>query len=185
MRLCARALCTRRIHVSDGAQVVSPSGHDALTVPCKQDVIVPPNARCTARHLEVLARRSQHRGAPAVQTWESELLRSLACLQCRVMPCITGAAGAQQFRRPVQQEHWACLGCLRACVAGPAPDGAPDGTFRSIALDWDMISKIRARASVRLIELYTATAAQHSLRPSCDHEVVGTPSSYVHGPTPV
>ena len=32
------------------AQVVSPSGHDALTVPYKQEVTVPPDARCTARH---------------------------------------------------------------------------------------------------------------------------------------
>ena len=70
--------------------------------------------------LEVLARRSQHRGAPVVQTRESELLSTLTGLQCRVMPCITGAAGAQQFRRAVQQEHWTCLGCLRACAAGPA-----------------------------------------------------------------
>ena len=136
------ALCTLCIDVCSGAQVVSPSGHDALTVPCKQEVTVPPDARCTARNLEVLARRSQHRGAPAVRTWESELLSSLACLQCRVMPCITGAAGAQRFRRPVQQEHWTCLGCLRACAAGPAPEGAPGGTFRSISQDWDMNSKI-------------------------------------------
>ena len=50
------ALCTLCIDVCSGAQVVSPSGHDALTVPCKQVVTVPPDARCTARHLEVLAR---------------------------------------------------------------------------------------------------------------------------------
>ena len=142
--------------------MVGPSGYDVLTVPCKQEVTVPPDARCTARHLEVLARRSQHRGAPAVQTWESELLSSLACLQCRVMPCITGAAGAQQFRRPVQQEHWTCLGCLRACAPGPAPDGAPDGTFRSIAQDCDMISKIRARHALRRNELFHASAKPSS-----------------------
>ena len=86
--------------------------------------------------LEVLARRSQHRGAPVVQTRESELLSSLTSLQCRVMPCITGAAGAQQFSRPVQQEHWTCLGCLRACAAGPGPEGAPGGTFEDTVLDW-------------------------------------------------
>ena len=162
MRVCARALCTLCIHVSDGAQVAGPSGHDALTIPCKQEVTFPPDARCTARHLEVLARRSQHRGAPAVQARQSELLSTLAGLQCRVMPCITGAAGAQQFRRPVQQEHWTCLGCLRACVAGPAPDGAPDGTFRSIAQDCDMISKIRARHRERRNELFHASAKPSS-----------------------
>ena len=114
--------------------MAGPSGHDALTVPCKQEVTVPPDARCTARHLEVLARRSQHRGAPAVRTWESELLSSLACLQCRVMPFITGAAGAQRFRRPAQQEHWACLGCLRACAAGPAQRGLQAARLRSLCL---------------------------------------------------
>ena len=128
---------------------------------------------CGAQHatLEVLARRSQHRGAPVVQTRESELLSSLTSLQCRVMPCITGPAGAQQFRRAVQQEHWTCLGCLRACAAGPAPDGAPGGTFGSISQDWDMISKIRARPPVRRNELYTATAAQTSVGQALDAEV--------------
>ena len=92
--------------------------------------------------LEVLARRSQHRGAPVVQTRESELLSSLTSLQCRVMPCITGAAGAQQFRRAVQQEHWTCLGCLRACAAGPAPEGAPGGTFKFTEADCVGVSKI-------------------------------------------
>ena len=142
--------------------MVGPSGYDVLTVPCKQEVTVPPDARCTARHLEVLARRSQHRGAPAVQARQSELLSTLAGLQCRVMPCITGAAGAQQFRRPVQQEHWTCLGCLRACAPGPAPDGAPDGTFRSIAQDCDMISKIRAHHPLRSNELFHASAKPSS-----------------------
>ena len=52
----ARALCALCIHVSDGSQVVSPSGYDAMTVPCKQEVIVPREARGTARHLQVLAR---------------------------------------------------------------------------------------------------------------------------------
>ena len=48
------ALCTLCIDLFSGAQVVSPSGHDVLTVPCKQAVTVPPDARCTARHLQVL-----------------------------------------------------------------------------------------------------------------------------------
>ena len=43
------ALCTLCIDVPK-SQVVSPSGHDALTVRCKQEVTVPPDARCTARH---------------------------------------------------------------------------------------------------------------------------------------
>ena len=121
--------------------------------------------------LEVLARRSQHRGAPVVQTRESELLSSLTSLQCRVMPCITGAAGAQQFRRPVQQEHRTCLGCLRACAAGPAPEGAPGGTFGSTMQDWDMISKIRARQSTRNFELSPATAAETSVGQVLDAQV--------------
>ena len=122
--------------------------------------------------LEVLARRSQHRGAPVVQTRESELLSSLTSLQCRVMPCITGPAGAQQFRRAVQQEHWTCLGCLRACAAGPAPEGAPGGTFGSISQDWDMISKIRARHLMRRNELSSATPVRTSAGQDCDREVV-------------
>ena len=106
-----------------------------------------------------------------VQTRESELLSSLTSLQCRVMPCITGAAGAQQFRRPVQQELWTCLGCLRACAAGRPPEGAPGGTFGSIPQDWDMISKIRARQSTRLYELSSATAAQTCVGQALDAEV--------------
>ena len=69
-----------------------------------------------------------------VQTRESELLSSLTIPQCRAMPCITGAAGAQRFRRPVQQEHWACLGCLRACAAGPAQRGLQAARLRSLCL---------------------------------------------------
>ena len=48
-----------------------------------------------------------------------------------------------------------------------------------------MISKIRARGYPRLIELYTATALQHSLRPSCDHELVLTKASYDQRVNPV
>ena len=152
----ARALCALCIHVSDGSQVVSPSGYDAMTVPCKQEVIVPREARGTARHLEVLARRSQHRGAPAVRTWESELLSSLACLQCRVMPCITGAAGAQRFRRPVQQEHWTCPGGLRACAAGPAQRVLQAARLRSLcltALELGDATYISARAATSSLQL--------------------------------
>ena len=48
--VCARALCTLCIDLCSGAQVVSPSGHDEMTVPCKQEATVPPDARCAARH---------------------------------------------------------------------------------------------------------------------------------------
>ena len=50
------ALCTLCKDLCSGDQVVSPSGHDVMTVPYKQEVTVPPDARCTARHLQVLAR---------------------------------------------------------------------------------------------------------------------------------
>ena len=67
---------------------------------------------------------------------------------------------------------------LRRAASRACPGWPLSGTFDFISLDWDMISKIRARCPVRLDELYTATALQHSLRPSCDHEVFPTKACY-------
>ena len=108
--------------------------------------------------LEVFARRSQHRGAPVVQTRESELMSSLTSLQCRAMPCITGPAGAQQFRRAVQREHWTCLGCLRACAAGPPQKGAPGGTFKVTVRDCVGVVRCHLYLRTRRNELYAAMA---------------------------
>ena len=60
-------------------------------------------------------RRSEHRGAPAVPTRQSELMRCLAGLQCGLLPCITAVTGAQWRRRSVRQEH-----CKRSSACGAA-----------------------------------------------------------------
>ena len=53
-----------------------------------------------------------------------------------------------------------------------------EGTFMFITQDWDMISKIRARQSTRLYELYMATAAQTHGAQSRDREVFLEKPSY-------
>ena len=65
------------------------------------------------------------------------------------------------------QRRARCLasGARRACPGWPL-----GGTSDFTVGDWDMISRCQTYLPVRLNELYTATAAQHSLRPSCDHE---------------
>ena len=59
------------------------------------------------------------------------------------------------------------------------------GTSDFITLDWDMISKIRARLKVRLDELYTAMAGCTHASPSRDHEVFPTKAGWFRGPSPV
>ena len=156
--VCARALCTLCIDVFSGAQVVSRSGHDLMTVPYKQEVMAPPDARCTARHLQVLARpltaprctsgadpgervvEQSHQ--PAVQ---GDALHHWSSGSTTVPPC--SAAGALDVPR------------LPACLRGrPSPEGAPGGTFGSIPQDWDMISKIRAHHLMHSNELSSASA---------------------------
>ena len=150
------ALCTLCIDVCSGAQVVSPSGHDVMTVPCKQEVTVPPDARCTARHA----------GGPR------EALTAPRCTS----GADPGERVVEQSHQPAVQSdalhHW-CSGSstvpppcaeraldvprLPACLRGrPCPEGAPGGTFGSIPQDWDMISKIRARHGMRRNELSSA-----------------------------
>ena len=143
--LRARALCTLCIDVCGGAQVVSPSGHDVMTVPCKQEVTVPPDARCTARHAggprEALTaprctsgadpgeRAAEQSHQPAVQ---GDALHHRSSGSTTVPPC--SAAGALDVPR------------LSARLRGrPPPEGAPGGTSEVTVRDWDMISKIRAR----------------------------------------
>ena len=152
------ALCTLCIDLCSGAQVVSPSGHDVLTVPCEQAVTVPPDARCTARHLKVLRetltaprctsdadpreRVVEHSHQPAVQ---GDALHHRSSGSTTVPPC--SAAGALDVPR------------LSACLRGrPSPEGAPGGTSGSISQDWDMISKIRAHHPERRNELFHASA---------------------------
>ena len=137
-----RALCTLCTDLCSGAQVVSPSRHDVLTVPCEQAVTVPPDARCTARHAggprEALTaprctssadpgeRVVEQSRQPAVQ---GDALHHRSSGSTTVPPC--SAAGALDVPR------------LSACLRGrPCPEGAPGGTFGSISLDWDMNSKI-------------------------------------------
>ena len=138
--------------------MVSPSGHDVLTVPYKQAVTVPPDARCTARHAggprEALTAPRCTSGAdpgervveqsrqPAVQ---GDALHHRSSGSTTVPPC--SAAGALDVPR------------LSACLRGrPSPEGAPGGTSGSIAQDWDMISKIRAHHHMRRNELSPASA---------------------------
>ena len=154
----ARALCTLCIDVCSGAQVVSPSGHDVMTVPCKQEVTVPPDARCRARHLEVLARTLtaprctsgadpgervvEQSHQPAVQ---GDALHHWCSGSSTVPP--SSAAGALDVPR------------LPARLRGrPCPEGAPGGTSGSIPQDWDMISKIRAHHGMRSNELFHVSA---------------------------
>ena len=53
MRVCARALCTVRIHRRLGAQVAGRSQRDILSASCKQEVTVPRDSRCTAGQRKV------------------------------------------------------------------------------------------------------------------------------------
>ena len=105
--VCARALCTLCIDVCSGAQVVSPSGHDALTVPYKQEVTVPPDARCTARHA----------GGPR------EALTAPLCTS----GADPGERAVEQSRQPAVQgdalHHW-CSGS--STVPPPCAAGALD-----------------------------------------------------------
>ena len=133
------ALCTLCIDVCSGAQVVSPSGHDVLTVPYKLEVKVPPDVRCSARHLKVLRealtaprctsgadpgeRVVEQSHQPAVQ---GDALHHWYSGSSPVPP--RSAAGALDVPR------------LSARLRGrPSPEGAPGGTFGSIPQDWDMI----------------------------------------------
>ena len=75
------------------------------------------------------------------------LLATVSTL-CR-SPDAEAARGCTAQRRASSQRPAAS----RACPGWPL-----SGTFDFISLDWDMISKIRARCYLRLIELYTATA---------------------------
>ena len=163
--------------------MVSPSGHDVLTVHCKQAVKVPPDVRCTARHLQVLRealtaprctsgadtgeRVDEQSHQPAVQ---GDALHHWSSGSSPVPPC--SAAGALDVPR------------LSACLRGrPSPEGAPGGTFGSIPQDWDMISKIRAHHRMRCNELSPATAAQTSVGQALDAEVVHRLHHFSTGPT--
>ena len=53
VRVCARALCTVRIHRRVGAQVAGRSQRDILSASCTQEVTVPRDSRCTARQRKV------------------------------------------------------------------------------------------------------------------------------------
>ena len=144
--------------------MVSPSGHGGMTVPCKQEVTVPPYARCTARHAggprEALTaprgtsgadpgeRADEHSHRPAVQ---GDALHHWCSGSSTVPP--TSAAGALDVPR------------LSARLRGrPCPEGAPGGTSGSIPQDWDMISKIRAHHPERRNELSPASAKPTTLR---------------------
>ena len=142
--------------------MVSPSGHDALTVPYKQEVTVPPDARCTARHA----------GGPR------EALTAPLCTS----GADPGERAVEQSRQPAVQGdalHHRCSGSSTVpppCAAGaldvprlsaclrdrPCPEGAPGGTFGSIPQDWDLISKIRAHHLMRRNELSPASAKPSS-----------------------
>ena len=165
------ALCTLCIDVCSGAQVVSPSGHDVLTVPDKQAVTVPPDARCTARHLKVLrealtAPRCTSGADPGEQVVEQshqpavqgDALHHWSSGSTTLPPC--SAAGALDVPR------------LSACLRDrPCPEGAPGGTFGSIAQDWDMISKIRARQSTRNRLVLTLGWTDERRRRTCEQQV--------------
>ena len=166
------ALCTLCIDVCSGAQVVSPSGHDALTVPCKQEVTVPPDARCTARHLEVLARtltapRCTSSADPGERAVEQSRLLAVHsdtlhhwCSGSSTVPPSSAAGALDVPRRPAR---------LRG---RPCPEGAPGGTSEVTVPDCVGVRRCHIYLGNRLNELSPATPVPTSAGQSCDPEVV-------------
>ena len=168
------ALCTLCIDVCSGAQVVSPtpSGHDALTVPCKQEVTVPPDARRTARHA----------GGPR------EALTAPRCTSSADL----GERAVEQSRRLAVQgdalHHW-CSGSstvppssaagapgglrLPARLRGrPCPEGAPGGTSEVTVPDCVGVRRCHIYLRMRRNELSPATPVPTSAGQSCDRSQV-------------
>ena len=177
------ALCTLCIDVCSGAQVVSPSGHDALTVPCKQEVTVPPDARCTARHLEVLARtltapRCTSSADPGELVVEHSRLLAVQgdalhhwCSGSSTVPP-SSAAGALGVPR------------LPARLRGrPCPEGAPGGTSEVTVPDCVGVRRCHIYQCTRRNELSPATPVPTSAGQSCDPEVVHPFHVISTGPT--
>ena len=71
-------------------------------------------------------------------------------------------------------------GARRACPGWPL-----SGTSDFTEGDWVGVKRCQTYLTTRLNELYTAMAAQNCLRPSCDHEVVGTKAGYDQRVNPV
>ena len=120
-------------------------------------------------------RRSEHRGAPAVPTRQSELMRCLAGLQCGLLPCITAVTGAQWRRRSVRQEH-----CKRSSACGAAPQTKPSQPTggvcqRHVCLhcvdDWVGVTRRQTYPRTRRNELSPATPAPTSVGQALDAEV--------------
>ena len=163
--------------------MVSPSGHDVLTVHCKQAVKVPPDVRCTARHLQVLRealtaprctcgaepgeRAVEQSHQPAMQ---DDALHHRSSGSTTVPPC--SAAGALDVPR------------LPARLRGrPSPEGAPGGTFEVTVLDWVGLRRCHLYLPVRSNELSPATPAQTSVGQALDAEVVQPKHHFSTGPT--
>ena len=154
-----------------GAQVVSPSGHDALTVPYKQEVTVPPDARCTARHMQVQRealtaprctsgadpgeRAVEQSHQPAVQ---GDALHHWCSGSTTVPPC--SAAGALDVPR------------LSARLRGrPPPEGAPGGTSEVTVLDWVGVRRCHLYPHTRRNELSAAAPVWTSAGQDCEAEL--------------
>ena len=101
----------------------------------------------------------EHRGGPAAPpTRQSELKGWHTVAQSDLMLCMSAVTGKQWHRRPGQQEQTYASGGLARCAAGLPDPPHLSPTFDIITPVSDMISKIRARQSVRNRELYTAQA---------------------------
>ena len=82
----------------------------------------------------------------------------------------------QQYRASDAEVAQACCAHGRASALAPSRrEGCGKGwfsaTFTFVILDYDMISKIRARCPVRNNAADTALAAHAALRPTCVREV--------------
>ena len=179
----ARALCALCINVCGGARVAGPNGYDALAVPCKQEVTVPPDARRTARHAggprEALTAprctSSADLGERAVE--QSRLLAVKGdalhhwCSGSSTVPP-SSAAGALGVPR------------LPARLRGrPCPEGAPGGTSEVTVPDCVGVRRCHIYLGNRLNELSPATPVPTSAGQSCDRQVVHPFHVISTGPT--
>ena len=69
-------------------------------------------------------------------------MSDLPAAQRGLRPCIAGMTGALLRRRPVMQQHWACLACLRAGQQAHPTRVLPEATFGVIAPVCDRLSKV-------------------------------------------
>ena len=70
------------------------------------------------------------------------MLSDLPAAQRGLRPCIAGMTDTLLHRRPVMQQHWACLACLRAGRQAHPTRVLSEPTFRGTAPVCDRNSKM-------------------------------------------